>query len=163
MGLSKSELCAVLSYDSTTGIFVWIKSLSNVVKVGSIAGKIGKDGRRDICVARKIYKAHRLAWLYVYGVWPTNVIDHIDGDNGNNRIDNLRDVVQSTNMQNMRKARMDSKSQSLGVHCIKSSGKFRAQLKVDGMTRHIGCFDSKDDAHAAYISAKRLFHEGCTL
>jgi HNH endonuclease len=54
--------------------------------------RIGLDG--------KLYVASRIAWLMYYGEWPSQLIDHIDGDRMNNRIRNLRDVSHTVNMNN---------------------------------------------------------------
>jgi hypothetical protein len=64
----------------------------------------------------------------VYGTWPKNQIDHIDGDRANNRISNLRDVSQSINQQNLKRSRVRSKSGFLGVS--PSFGRFRAAIRL---------------------------------
>jgi hypothetical protein len=72
--------------------------------VGQIAGQLNKSTKYwEIKYRYKTYKAHRLAWLYVYGEEPKEDIDHIDGDTSNNRIENLREVAHSTNMKNKHK------------------------------------------------------------
>jgi len=61
---------------------------------------IGANGSRHL--------AHRLAWLYMAGAWPSGVIDHMNGDPSDNRWSNLRDVTQAENNANRRKVRTDA-------------------------------------------------------
>ena len=56
-----------------------------------------RTGHIRICIMRVKYLAHRLAWLYVTGSWPSQDIDHIDGDPTNNRFANLREVTHQEN------------------------------------------------------------------
>jgi len=88
----------LLTYDPYTGLFTWlVDAYSNKVK-GKIAGSI-KEGYINISIDRKLYRAHRLAWLYVNGVFPSE-IDHINRVKSDNRICNLREVSRSENCQN---------------------------------------------------------------
>lgn len=166
MGYSDvDEIKSVLDYDPSTGIFHWkISFRNNQVKVGSVAGSINnRDGRLFIRFRGKLYRAHRLAWLLTYGEWPKDQIDHIDGNPLNNRIDNLRDVSNKVNGQNKRRARSDSRVGILGVSPYGDTGKFVSKIKVDEQQVHLGIFSTAQEAHAAYLEAKREFHEGCTI
>jgi hypothetical protein len=108
--------------------------------------------------------AHRLAWLYVHGVWPTHQIDHINGDHSDNRIANLRDVPPRLNKENLRKAQRNNRVGVLGVRAlIGGAPRWTAGICVDGERRYLGTFYSLDEAQAAYLKAKRALHEGCTL
>ena len=88
-----------LHYNKTSGIFTWrpYKYL-NLSKVGKPAGTEHHMGYIVIGVGNHVYQAHRLAWLYIHGYWPKQVIDHIDGNKTNNKLSNLRDVSQSVNV-----------------------------------------------------------------
>jgi hypothetical protein len=90
------ELQELLEYDRVTGKFKWIKARTGVT-VGSEAGTVRKDGYRQITVNRVIYFAHRLAWLYTYGVWPKDQLDHINADRDDNRIENLQECTHKEN------------------------------------------------------------------
>ena len=160
--LTAERLREVLHYDPETGIFTRLVRTAQRVQVGDTAGCKGLRGCLLIMVDRRLYQAHRLAWLYVHGVWPANHIDHIDGNPANNRIENLRDVSHSVNMQNMRKAKSTNKSTGvMGVYRI--GKRFQAKIVVDRKVRHLGMFDTPELAHAAYLAEKRLHHPGCTI
>ena len=75
--LTQSQLKEFISYDRDSGKFTWIKSPSRNIKVGSEAGTIHITGYVYIRFLNKQYRAHRLAWFYVYGVWPKDQLDHI--------------------------------------------------------------------------------------
>jgi len=164
--LTADRLREVLNYDPATGIFTRKVRLAQRHHVGDRADFIitggGMGGYFRVSLDSQRYLAHRLAWLYVKGEWPANEIDHINGDRADNRIDNLRDVVGIINAQNKRKPRSDNKSGFLGVTTF-ASGKFRASVHFSGKRIHVGMFDNPEDAHRAYLEAKRLVHEGCTI
>lgn len=158
--LTAERLRELFNYNSETGIFTRLVSARGA-KAGDIAGYT-KSGRYvKIPIDSSDYRVHRLAWLYVHGAWPTGHIDHINGNPHDNRIENLRDVGRDINMQNQRKARSDNKLGVLGV--VRSYGGFRAQIKVSGKKRCLGTFPTPDQAHTAYLDAKRVLHPGNTL
>lgn len=100
----------------------------------------------------KSYAAHRLAWLLETGAWPTGYVDHANNDHGDNRFENLRDCTQSQNLGNQRR-RITSKSGVKGVYWDTRRAKWHAQIAVNGKSRTLGRFDSKDDAATAYAKA----------
>ena len=161
--LTAQRLRELLQYDSKSGSLTWIERTSHRVKIGRTAGTVNGWGRMQIGVLGHLYYAHRLAWLYSYGEWPTQVIDHIDGDPLNNRITNLRDVPQEINSQNTRIANANNKSGLLGAfwHCQNKN--WRARIMVSGKSHSLGCFKTPEAAHEAYKQAKRRLHEGCTI
>lgn len=159
--LTREEVAALLAYDPDTGVFRW-RADRGPVKAGDIAGRLDAKGYRDIRVKGTLYKAHRLAFLLVTGKWPAQHVDHIDGDRQNNRWSNLRDVSNGINAQNLKTAQKNSKTGLLGVSPVKG-GRYQAAITVNGKPRHLGFYDSPEVAHAAYVAAKRLHHEGNTL
>lgn len=161
--LTADRLRAIMNYDLTTGVFTWLCRKGGTACKGATAGTIEINGYLRIGIDRHIYRAHRLAWLYVHGVWPTGEIDHIDGDKANNRIENLRDVSRMTNQQNMRGPHKRGNSGFLGVSRHASTGKWRARICINGKNKSLGLYASKEDASSAYINAKRNFHQGSTL
>lgn len=161
--LTAERLRTVLSYDENTGVFVW-KISAGRVKHGTIAGKSAKCCHARVHIDGNDYWAHRLAWLYVYGAWPANEIDHINGVRSDNRIANLRDVSRSMNQQNQRRPQSDNKTSSyLGVSWRTRSSRWRATITIGGKQKDIGLFDTEEAAHEAYKAQKRILHAGCTI
>lgn len=152
-----------LSYCPESGDFLWLKAPRAPVELGAKAGYASGNGYWRICFNGKGHLAHRLAWLWMTGSWPTGTIDHIDGDRSNNRWANLRDVSNRVNSQNLRGPRSDSSSGLIGAQKWKRPDKWTSKIRVNGKRVHLGVFTTKEEAHAAYINAKRIYHEGCTL
>lgn len=159
-GLTAERLRQLLEYDPNTGVFTWRANRGGKPTAGKVAG-----GDRGKCWAIRIdgrmYAANRLAWLYTYGQWPIEVIDHKNGDAYDNRIENLRDVSHTVNLQNQRKASCGSQTGFLGVFPFED--RFLAQITIDGRTKHLGLFSTAEAGYEAYLAAKRRFHEGCTI
>jgi len=158
--ITQARLKSLLHYDPETGVFTNIARRIGIV-VGSVAGYLNCGGYRYIGVDRSYYAAHRLAWLYVHGAWPTNQIDHIDGNRSNNVLTNLREATHAENSQNQRKARADSSSGFLGVSQVRK--RWYARIVVHRKLRHLGAFDTPEEAHLAYLKAKRELHSTCTI
>jgi len=161
--LTAQEVRDRLSYDPETGVFIWLKTTHKASAVGTPAGRTSDQGYREIVFGSKKYKAHRLAWLMVYGEWPDGQIDHINGVRNDNRICNLRVVASAVNTQNQRSVPKHNTTGFLGVHFSKKTGKWRASIKVSMKQVHIGCFDTPEAAHQAYVEKKRELHPGCTI
>jgi hypothetical protein len=163
--VTAERLRELLNYNHETGVFTWLVTAGRR-RAGNEAGWLtnGHNGiRRTIEVEQRNYKAHRLAWFYVNGKWPCGVIDHINGNPADNRIENLRDVTQKVNIQNEKVARKKTKSGLLGAHWIERDKKWAANIRVDGRTIRLGAFQSPEEAHYVYLEAKRRLHEGCTI
>lgn len=160
--LTQAHLCEILKYDPDTGVFVWLTDRSKAVKSGMLAGcKEKRIGYITIGIQRRVYKAHRLAWLYSYGCWPLGLIDHINGDKSDNRLANLRDVGADGNSQNVRKPNRRNKSGFMGV--IWFQNKWRASISVNGKSKRLGDYATPEEAHQVYLEAKRKYHAACTI
>lgn len=156
--ISHDKLLEWLSYNSETGVFLWRKQPRQRA-MPLIAGKIDEYGYRKIGVQQKTYRAHRLAWFYVYRVWPTAGLDHIDGDRSNNRISNLRVADHSSNQANS-KRRVNNQTGFKGVHFHKLSGLYMARLMYRRKQIYLGYYKTPEEAHAAYLAAaKKYFGE----
>ena len=116
-----------------------------------------------MCVDRFYTFAHRMAWLYMTGELPTADIDHINGIRNDNRFSNLRNVSRTVNLQNRRNAGANNKSTRIIGAYPSYANKFTSRIRVHGKDQYLGTFDTAQQAHAAYLSAKRRLHEGCTI
>jgi hypothetical protein len=161
--LSAERLRELLYYDPAAGIFTWRVSRAWHTKPGDVAATLNDQGYALIKIDQRLYRAHRLAWLYVTGDWPKDEIDHINGVRLDNRIENLRDVRGQVNRQNHRSACSDSASGVYGVSKDKRRNGWYAQISVNNKNRRIGSYPTREEAHAAYLAAKRRLHEGCTI
>jgi len=161
--LTVQELRRFLDYDPSTGQFTRLVN-NGTAKTGDVAGWIEPSGYRKISIAGRKYYAHRCAILFMTGVWPSQSVDHIDGDRANNRYENLRCVGQQTNTQNLKKAKSNNKSGYLGVCFNRNAKKYMAECKGDdGKRRYLGLFDTAEEAAAAYLKAKRETQSGCAI
>lgn len=152
--IDSTRLRELLKYNQRTGVFTWRMSAGSRCTVGAVAGSVERQGYRVIGLDGQLYKEHRLAWLYVHGVWPTNTIDHKNGKRDDNRMCNLRDVPHSENMRNLSKPRSNNTSGYLGVYPYK--GKWHAAIRIDGKQKVLGVYETPEKAHAAYLKAKVL-------
>ena len=156
--LKAERLRGLLHYDPENGLFTWLVSTSNRVKVGDVAGSFGRRGYAVVGVDGREYKAHRLAVLWMTGEWPENEVDHVDRSHANNRWANLREATRSQNMRNQSR-RSDSKSGVLGV-CWHETGKWHARIQLHGRSHYIGLFASIEAAAKARRAAElKLFEE----
>jgi hypothetical protein len=157
----------LLEYDPETGVLRWRRDVYRTkIKSGQEAGCARKDGRRVVCVDGRLMYVYRVAWLLAYGSWPADQIDHINGDQSDNRLINLRQACNSINGQNKRKAFRTSKTGLLGAcpaSCPGESGRFVANIGIGGRTKNLGYFDTPEEAHEAYVRKKREIHPGCTI
>ena len=161
--ITQERLMELLHYDQITGVFTRKVQTCSRVKIGMVAGCADRHGHLLCHLDGKRYSMHRLAWLYMTGSFPDGEIDHISGEKSDNRFSNLRDVNRATNMQNIVRASSNNKTGLLGVVANKKLGNFMARIRVDGRNMHLGTFKTADDAHIAYLNAKRKFHNGCTI
>ena len=146
--LTAEYLRSILNYDPETGIFTWKISNSSRAKVGDVVGCQSGDGYLRIQLQSRKYQAHRLAWLYVYGEWPEDQIDHINRIRTDNRISNLREVTNKQNLQNSGK-RSDNTSGHPGVIWHKRISKWQATIKHNQKQIHLGYYSTIEEAIAA--------------
>ncbi len=154
--ITQSELKDLLSYDKDTGIFRWNIKPNKKIQKGSIAGYLNGSKRYLIGINRKYYKAHRLAWLYVYGYMP-KIIDHINGNPTDNMISNLRECNTAQNALNVG-VKAHSKSGIKNVMRKKGRSKWTVRLRVNGVYKHIGNFDDIELAGLVAVEAREKYH-----
>lgn len=162
--LTAERLRELFLYNPGTGIFTRriAHGRHGCYRAGMVAGSADNKGYVVIRIDKRIYKAHRLAWLYVHGSWPQHDIDHINRVKSDNRIANLRDAIATLNRLNMVDARKDNKLGVLGVY---QRGKmFVAQIQVIGKgVKYLGTYPTKEQASAAYEKAKEELYAGAVL
>jgi len=156
VSLTRARLSEVLSFDAESGAFTWRVSRGRSAKRGQIAGYARADGYSTIKVDGRRYYAHRLAWFWVHGEWPSE-IDHVSGNPAQNGKGLLRPATHSQNLANA-KRRSDNSSGFKGVSLNKRTKRWRAQITKDGVGRHLGEFDTPQEAHRAYVAAARRIH-----
>jgi hypothetical protein len=150
--ITQAELKELLTYNPETGIFNWIK------RNGNIAGSRHNQGYTIITVNRQKYLAHRLAWFYVKGSFPSEFIDHINHICHDNRITNLRQATFSQNQHN-RRLNVNNSSGFKGVYWNKSANKWQSQIQMSGIKKGLGLFTDKNEAHQAYCKAANKYHK----
>lgn len=154
----------LVDYDRLTGEFTWKVNRRGPAKVGDSAGYTRSDGYTRLKIEQRAIWAHRLAWAFVNGEMPDGCIDHINGDTSDNRIENLRNVDAKTNSENERKGRRRKlKGSLLGAHWSETWSRWKSSITCGGVNKHIGWFDTEQEAHVAYVTAKRQLHKGCTI
>jgi hypothetical protein len=129
-------------YDPNTGVF--IRKLPSHL-AGRVAGSINDQGYVLISFKNQVRRAHRLAWFYMTKRWPSEYLDHIDGVRSNNAFSNLREASPLQNQANMR-AHRDSKTGIVGVSFYKRDANWRAYICVAGKIKHLGYFQTIDEA-----------------
>jgi hypothetical protein len=156
--LSQDELKTLLDYCPETGHFRWNICKNKAMSVGDLAGNINRDGYRHIMINGRTFKAHRLVWLYVYGQFPENEIDHINLNKSDNRLINLREATRSQNNINKANQRNNTSGHK-GVCWHKASNKWRARISMNNKRIHLGSFTNIEDAVDAYNNSAIKLHQ----
>ena len=146
-------------YNPDTGVITWKSCHGNKTSyAGKRAGSVYRNGYLYVRLNGRRALAHRVAWLLHYKVWPSKMIDHIDGNRLNNAINNLRDVDASSNSQNKHFASRRSASGKVGIE--KRNSTWIAYIYKDGKKHSLGSFRTELEAVEARKSAKPKFHSG---
>jgi len=161
----------LLHYHPETGDFVWKQRDASMFCEGKISAEVkakrfntryaGKsaetdhsNGYKNISIPGKgSMRAHRVAWAIVYGVWPSDDVDHINGDRTDNRICNLRLSTRSENLRNKKKFPRNT-SGYVGVSFFKERNNWNAKIGVNGKYINLGYFKTKEDAAKARAKAE---------
>jgi hypothetical protein len=165
MDLSQEYLKECLEYNPETGVFFWLyrplkhfkserrQRIFNSVYSGKPCGHLSEEGYLVIRFDGMLHKAHRLAWLYVYGELPKQWLDHINRNRSDNRICNLRLASPALNAQNA-STRKDNTSGIPGVSWHKATGKWVVQISKQGKSTHVGLFPTIQEAKLAREQAE---------
>lgn len=149
--ITQSELKEVLEYNPDTGVFTWKKTVNSRAVVGSIAGHLDYQ-YIQITIYGKKYRAHRLAFLYMTGEWPKELVDHINQIKDDNRYTNLREATVSQNNMNSKKPK-NNKSGYRGVHWDTTRNKWVARIKYKSKYRYLGRYTDIKEATEVYKKA----------
>lgn len=151
--ITQHRLKELLRYDPETGVFRWLSSPQPSVRKHDVAGTINSKGYRTLSIKRQRYRAHRLAFLYMTGHFPTKGVDHINGITDDNRWVNLRDVDQPENLKNLKISKRNT-SGVVGVSWDTSRRRWYAQINCDRCHINLGRFVDKFEAICARKSAE---------
>lgn len=151
--LSVEWLREQMAYEPDTGSFLW-KVKKQGRRVGRVLGTTVWPGYQVIKVEGVVFYAHRLAWFYVHGEWPSNHIDHIDDDKANNAIDNLRIATPAQNAARRKTTRKLAPSRGVFPH---GSG-YVARIHFAGKRHYLGYFPTKQAAQKAYEAKAKEVH-----
>ena len=156
--ITQARLKELLHYDPETGHFTWRMRVGARALAGQRAGCISNRGYVEIWIERRIYKAHRLAFLYMTGGFPPAETDHINRDRSDNRWANLRPATPLENSANKGLLRTNT-SGYRGVTWFKPYQKWMARATIHGKSRFLGYFDAPEEA-SRVAEARRKEHHG---
>ena len=159
--ITQKRLKELFDYDQQTGDLLW-KQSGGRRKIGKVAGYVRCDGYKQIWADGKSRKAHRMVWVFHHAIDIDGEIDHINGNRSDNRIENLRVATKSENQQNRKKAARINKSSGLIGVTARHNG-WQARIQINGKPKHIGLFQTPEEAHLAYLRAKKELHPFSTI
>lgn len=150
--LSQAELLEIVDYDAETGVMRWRKNRGRV-RAGEEVGSRDVAGYIQVQIKGKMYRVHRLVWLYTHGEWPKGMIDHINRVKDDNRLSNLRDVSARENVLNTKPG--------TNVSWREKEKKWFVSRSINDKTVYLGLFREWHDAvyHAYYTNNPRLCGE----
>jgi len=139
------------------GVLYWKAGIGKRRNEGKIAGSRAPSGYVLIGIDGKIYPAHRIVWCFHHGTWPP-MIDHINGNRSDNRIENLRECSPSQNQWN-RKAQEGAVSiKGVQYRPDRKKKRYIARINVKGKEHYLGAFETAEAAAEAVIFARNNYH-----
>jgi hypothetical protein len=154
--ITQDDLKALLDYNQHTGIFTWKVKKANRIKIGDVAGyKI--RGYLNVEINGKPYALHRLAFLYMTGEMPIDVVDHVNGDQSDNRWCNLRNATQKQNTINVKLSKRNTSGHRC-IHFNKNMNKYAVRCVVNKVRTHLGYFADINEAISVYEDFAKKHH-----
>lgn len=154
--ITQSRVKELFSYCPESGLFTRLVTINKKAKKGDIAGHKNGHGYLHASVDGKLYKIHRLAFLYMTGSFPDACVDHIDGDRVNNSWSNLRVVTVGENNKN-RGIGSNNTTGFNGVYWDKTHKKWQALIQASDRLKHLGYLDNIEDAVACREKANKVY------
>ncbi len=140
------------------GKLYWVKKSGLRCEIEREAGCINVSTNYKMVRFRKIaYRAHRIVWFLVNKTQPPEILDHINNDRLDNRIENLRESDHSKNQYNTKKQKNNT-SGIKGVSWHNKLGKYTAYIIKDGKQKHIGVYTDIKEAEKAIKQARQQLH-----
>ena len=136
--ITQKQLKEYLSYDRNNGEFIALQR-SPKYPASRKLGTLHSTGYVVIKIQKKLYKAHRLAWLYETGKFPDGVIDHINRNKSDNRFCNLREIEITHNSEN-NPIKKSNSSGYPGISFKKEMKRWRARITFGYKEKHLGYF-----------------------
>ena len=131
----------------------WNKYRSHTAKKDQLAGVIHLSGYRIIqvtlCGKSKNIRSSRLHWYMTYGYIP-EIVDHINRDRSDDRIENLREVTPTQNCYNRIKTYSKCSSKYIGVSWSNTKNRWISYIKINKKRIHLGNFKCEHCAGRAY-------------
>ena len=156
--ITQQELKQEVYYDQETGIFTWLKThkYSNK-KIGDVCGSLD-NGYIRMCIYKQRHHAHQLAWLYIYGEYRLDAIDHSNGNKTDNRICNLRKASVSENAYN-RKMNIKNTSGVKGVTWHKRAKKWQVVITFNKIHKYLGMYSDINKAKEVIDYHRNIYHK----
>lgn len=160
--LTAERVRDTLNYDPETGALSWKIRMGSRAMPGKPITCLDSHGYIVLRLDRRLYRAHRIAWLHATGAHPEHDIDHINGQRSDNRLSNLRDVPRSINLQNSNATVTKARAGLCGAVFDRRSGKYLPSIVANGKRVLLGTHKTPESAHLAYMAAKAALHAGAT-
>jgi hypothetical protein len=167
---SQEYLHECFEYDSQTGMLTWKNrpehhfqtKKSQLHFKSAYAGKLvdndAGEGYYRVCIDGSRYKVSRIVWKLFKKVDPLNLIDHINSNRKDNRIENLREATHVQNAQN-KKVSILNKLGLKGVYYRKKEKAYYVEIKVNKLRKKVGSYKTAEEAHKAYCEAVTIYHD----
>jgi hypothetical protein len=153
----------MITYDALHELFryengklYWKIKPNRNIRLDSEVGTINSNGYVIVTINGKKHQAHRIIWE-MHGREPAPMIDHVNGNTADNRIENLRAADNSKNQMNS-KLRADNSSGVKGVSWCSTYKRWVGQVWENGYCHKIGRFENKDECAAAVVAARQVIH-----